>query len=287
MLKPRRPSPATAISLVALFVALGGTSYAVATIGSAQVKNNSLTSSDIKNNTVGSTDVKNNSLLAKDFKAGQLVAGAPGAAGPTGPQGPKGDTGATGPQGPADGPAGGDLTGNYPNPTIADGAVGSSKVADNSLTGGDINESSLGTVPNSDTVDGNDARSFRFYAPVSTASTQALTLGGLTINATCDAAGDLDVTASTSRSNANIDVTGGTADDDFDTGDTFNVLQASDDEVAGVLTYATSFSIISGGAITSVTFLAEEEASASPACVFAGTALGASSSGISIGPILP
>ena len=104
----RRPSPATVLSMIALFVALGGTSYAALSIGSAQVRNNSLTSSDIKNNTVKSADVRNGSLLLKDFKAGQLVSGAPGPAGPAGlagpvgpagPAGAKGDTGATGAKG--------------------------------------------------------------------------------------------------------------------------------------------------------------------------------------------
>jgi hypothetical protein len=85
----RRPSPATAISCLALFVALGGTSYAAITVTSKNVKNNSLTSDD----------VKDRSLLSKDFKAGQLPAGARGAtgsAGPTGLAGPAGKDGAPG-----------------------------------------------------------------------------------------------------------------------------------------------------------------------------------------------
>jgi hypothetical protein len=50
-------------------------------------------------------------------------------------------------------PAGGDLTGTYPNPSIAASAVNSAKVSDDSLTGNDILESSLGQVPSAASVD--------------------------------------------------------------------------------------------------------------------------------------
>ena len=78
--------------LLALFVALGGTSYAVATgsIDSREIKNNTIRSKDIRNNQVRSQDVRNGSLLNRDFKAGQLPAGTTGPQGPRGVQGPQG-----------------------------------------------------------------------------------------------------------------------------------------------------------------------------------------------------
>ncbi|HKP18500.1 MAG TPA: hypothetical protein VJT84_08475 [Gaiellaceae bacterium] len=60
--------------------------------------------------------------------------------------GPKGPAGPPGPAGPG-GPAGGALTGEYPNPEIAASSVGTAEVANDSLTGADVVESTLVEVP--------------------------------------------------------------------------------------------------------------------------------------------
>ncbi len=64
----RRPSPAMAVALLALFVALGGTSMAALRIGSRQIINNSVRGKDIRNGTLGGRDVKNNRLTGADIK---------------------------------------------------------------------------------------------------------------------------------------------------------------------------------------------------------------------------
>jgi hypothetical protein len=86
---------ANVVATLALFVALGGSSYAAITVTGKNVKNSSLTGKDIKNNSLTGSDVKgiksgdvsDGSLLARDFKAGQLPAGAQGI------KGEKGDPG--------------------------------------------------------------------------------------------------------------------------------------------------------------------------------------------------
>lgn len=92
---------ANVISLLALFVALGGSSYAALTVTGKNVKNGSLTGEDVKNNSLTGRDVKrlrsrdvtDASLQAKDFAPGQLPAGQQGAQGPRGEQGPSGEAG--------------------------------------------------------------------------------------------------------------------------------------------------------------------------------------------------
>jgi hypothetical protein len=88
---------ANVIATLALFAALGGSSYAAISVTGAQVRDGSLTGRDVRNATLTSQDVRDRSLLGRDFKSGQLPSGP---AGPQGVQGPKGDAGAPGPQGP-------------------------------------------------------------------------------------------------------------------------------------------------------------------------------------------
>lgn len=148
-----RRSHATAVAYAALFVALGGTSYAALVVTGKHVKDASLTG----------RDVRDRSLTARDFRPRSLPAGPTGAKGDAGPAGPagaagaKGDAGGDGAQGPAgargaEGPrgetgptgpkgdpgndaslegveAGGDLAGAYPSPSLRDGAVTAAKLA--------------------------------------------------------------------------------------------------------------------------------------------------------------
>ena len=66
-LRVRRPSHATVVAYLALFVALGGTSaYAANTVFSSDIIDGEVKSVDIGNNEIGSSDVKDNSLNTFD-----------------------------------------------------------------------------------------------------------------------------------------------------------------------------------------------------------------------------
>ena len=86
------PSPALAVALLALFVALGGTGYAALklpknSVSSKQIRKGAVRNADIASNAVTGAKVKRGSLDDTDFKAGAL---------PKGPQGSQGASGAAG-----------------------------------------------------------------------------------------------------------------------------------------------------------------------------------------------
>lgn len=80
----RLPSPSMLVSVAALVVAAGGTSYAVATIGSEDIRNGSILPMDIKDGRLKTNDIADGGLLARDFAEGQLPGGAPGPQGEAG-----------------------------------------------------------------------------------------------------------------------------------------------------------------------------------------------------------
>lgn len=63
---------ANVTSVLALFIALGGTSYAVSQIGTKEIKNNSVRSVDIRNGTIVSRDVKRGGLGGRAVKESAL-----------------------------------------------------------------------------------------------------------------------------------------------------------------------------------------------------------------------
>lgn len=94
----RRLSYSNVIASLALFVALGGASYAAValpanSVGTKQLKKSAVSAAKLKRNAVSSAKVKDGSLERGDFASGTLLQG------PQGPQGDKGDSGPVGPQG--------------------------------------------------------------------------------------------------------------------------------------------------------------------------------------------
>ena len=131
--KLRRPNFAETIAVIALFVALGGASYAA-----IKIPKNSVGTKQLKKNAVTSAKVKNRSLLAADFKAGQLPAGATGATGLVGPRGATGEQGIPGFPGTPGTPGINGIDGlpGSPGPAGATGATGATGSTGATGTGG-------------------------------------------------------------------------------------------------------------------------------------------------------
>jgi hypothetical protein len=89
----RNPSFANLTSLVSLFVALGGTSYALTlprnSVGATQLRARAVGASEIRARAVRSSEVRDQSLGVRDLSlaAREALRGATGPAGPRGPSG--------------------------------------------------------------------------------------------------------------------------------------------------------------------------------------------------------
>jgi hypothetical protein len=128
---------ANAISLIALFVALGGTSIAAVSlsknsVGAKQIKKNAVGASEIKKNAVRAAEIARNAVGASELRS-NAVAGGDVADGGIGSL----DLG--------DNSVGsGELGDNSVGLSeLADNSVGTGEVTDDSLTGTDIDESTL------------------------------------------------------------------------------------------------------------------------------------------------
>lgn len=72
----QRLTYANVVATLALFVALGGTTYAVTSVGSSGIRDNSIRSADLRNNTVRGLDVRRRSLSGSDIGENRLGGGA-------------------------------------------------------------------------------------------------------------------------------------------------------------------------------------------------------------------
>ena len=144
---------ANVMATIAVFVALGGSSYAAVTL-----KKNSVKSRNIAKNAVTSPKVKNGSLLSRDFKTGQL---------PAGPQGPKGDKGDQGDRAQV---IGTDITGTISEPA---GAVAAHSCLSADVT---VAGAQVGDVPVMAFIGGASAPGGLTFQPVKVTSPDNMTL---------------------------------------------------------------------------------------------------------------
>jgi hypothetical protein len=286
-----RPSPAMAVALIALFVALSGTATALTgtnTVTSDDIVAQNVKQSDIKAgavtngklaaNAISSGKVLDQTLLSADVGLDALTASDLG-------------TDSVGSDEIANSAVGSD--------EIASDAVGPSKVLNDSLTGADIantdslggpeiNESGLGVVPaatnatNASRLDGVSAQTFNFEgAEAIPGEVTVLTLGGLTLAADCDSGPNVELFADTATNDSFISSFAGGSqivlDNNWDAADARKEVQAANDG-SGYLVYRDGSPSTGPGTDTiTVTFAYEEDLAAAEtgfACNVLGTVLG-------------
>jgi hypothetical protein len=142
----RRPSPAMVVALISLFLSLGGVSYGVAT--------GAIDSREVLDNTVRSRDLRNNDVRTRDIRNNDIRSW--------------------------------DIRNNEVwGRDIRNGTITRGDVGLDVLRGTNIEESTLGTVPNAASVGGMPARNIRYTGSATTPARTILDLGGLRLQGSC------------------------------------------------------------------------------------------------------
>jgi hypothetical protein len=144
------------VAMVALFIALGGSSYAALRVGSEEIADNSVRSRDLRNNDIRGRDIRTGAVRSSDLRNHDI-------------RGRDIHTGAV---------RSSDLRNNdIRSEDIRTGAIAGGDVAADTLTGANLLESSLATVPNAARLDGKSATAFLAADRLVTTGFEELSIG--------------------------------------------------------------------------------------------------------------